>query len=143
MLDFIIKQWDKNKNSLREYLENASYDDVDTYEKLVKLVITHIINKDNDMYGETIKLSNLKEIDYGDYQGTLIYIFPADTYQPSAYDTFYISVEYGSCSGCDTLLSIVGYYFGETEKLGKEQVDDLMKLCLHLVQNIHRFKDED
>lgn len=143
MVDFIIKQWDKNKDSLRKYLEDAKYEDVNTYEKLVKLVITHIINKDNDMYGETIKLSNLKEIDYGDYQGTLIYVFPADTYQPSANDTFYTSVYYGSCSGCDTLLGIVGYCFGEAEKFGKEQVDDLMELCLHLVQNIHRFKDED
>lgn len=138
MIDFFVKQWDKNKDSLREYIKNNTMEKYDEYEKLVKLVLELVINKDNDVYGETIDIDKLKEIDYGDYQGCLIYVFPADTYQPMASDTFYTTVDYGSCSGCDTLLSITGYC--TEEKPNENQINHLMQLCLNLVQNAHRFK---
>ena len=138
MVDFIIKQWDKNKEILRKYFENNTADKYDQYKKLVKLVLELIVNKDNNVYGEEIDVDKLQEIDFGDYQGTLIYIFPTNIYQPSIYDTFYTSVHYGSCSGCDTLMGIFNYY---DEKPSKEQVDELMTLCLHLVQNTRRFKE--
>lgn len=139
MVDFFITQWDKNKEVLREYIKNNNMEKFDEYEKLVKLVLELVINKDNDVYGETINIDKLKEIDYGDYQGCLIYVFPNDTYQPMASETFYTTVDYGSCSGCDTLLSITGYV--TYEKPNENQVNKLMQLCLHLVQNTHRFKD--
>ena len=138
MIQFFIDQWDKNKNILREYFETNSKDNYDTYEKLVKLVLELIINKDNEVYGETVNTKKLKEIDYGQYQGCLIYIFPSDTYQPLANETFYMTVDYGSCSGCDTLLSIIENF---DEKPTKNQVKGLMKLCLNLIQNAHRFKE--
>lgn len=138
MVQLFIDQWDKNKNILREYFETHSKDNYDTYEKLVKLVLELIINKDNEVYGETVNIKKLKEIDYGQYQGCLIYIFPSDTYQPLAHETFYMTVDYGSCSCCDTLLSIIG---NSTEKPIKNQVKGLMKLCLNLIQNAHRFKE--
>lgn len=139
MIDFFIKQWEKNKDKLRDYFKNNTVDKYDEYKKLVKLVLNIIINNDNDVYGEKIDVSQLKEIDFGDYQGTLIYIFPADTYQPSANETFYMTVDYGSCSGCDTLMGIIDIFQDGTPS--DKQVDELMTLCLHLVQNAHRFKD--
>lgn len=138
MIDFFVNQWDKNKNALREYFENNNMENYDTYEKLVKLVLELVINKNNEIYGETINIDNLKEIDYGDYQGCLIYIFPSDTYQPMASETFYMTVDYGSCSGCDTLKSIMGWF---DEKPTENQVNELMQLCLNLIQNAHSFKD--
>lgn len=139
MVDFFITQWNKNKDVLREYIKNNNMENFDEYEKLVKLVLELVINKDNDVYGETINVEKLIEINFGEYQGCLIYVFPNDTHQPMASETFYTTVDYGSCSGCDTLLSIIGY--DTDEKPNKNQVEDLMELCLHLVQNTHRFWD--
>lgn len=141
MIDFFVKQWNKNHKKLREYFENNTINKYNNYKDLVKLVLELVINKDNYVYGETINIKKLKEIDYGNYQGCLIYVFPANTYQPLANDTFYTTVDYGSCSVCDTLLGIFGYT--TDERLTKKQVDELMQLCLNLVQNTHRFKDEE
>lgn len=140
MIDFFVKQWDKNKNILREYFKNNKMQSYDTYTKLVKLVLELVINKDvDDEDDETINIDKLIKIDYGEYQGSLIYVFPIDTYQPEVSETFYTTVEYGSCSACDTLASIIGY--DDEKKPNKHQVDMLMKLSLNLVQNTHRFKD--
>lgn len=139
MIDFFVKQWDKNHKKLREFFKNNTIEKYDEYKKLIKLVLELIINKDNNVYGETINIDELKEIDYGDYQGSLIYVFPANVYQPIARDTFYTTVDYGSCSVCDTLLSIIDYH--PEKKPNDNQIKDLMQLCLNLVQNTHRFKD--
>ena len=50
--------------------------------------------------------------------------------------------DYGSCSGCDTLLSISGY---DTEFPSEEQVNEYMTLSLHLVQRMFfcPFLDEE
>ena len=70
--------------------------------------------------------------DNGDYQGTLLYIIPFDKYQPEEYEYLMTFINYGSCSACDTLLSIQDY--GE-EKLTDDQVKDFMKLCKDILMN--------
>ncbi len=75
--------------------------------------------------------ARIHEIDDGDYQGTLLYIIAAEGYQPSQY--WYVTVSYGSCSGCDTLEGIKGYGDGPPSE---QQVKDYMTLSLHIVQGI-------
>ncbi len=72
-------------------------------------------------------------IDNGDYQGTLIYIIPRDTYQPDVEDYLVTNNYYGSCSGCDTLQAITEY---SSKPLSNGQIEDLMTLALHLVQRL-------
>lgn len=105
------------------------------------MLIQYVLNEGlNDDWDEIkINPDTLTEIDFGDYQGTLIYIFAQDTYQPSTNDTFYTSVEYGSCSGCDTLQAIQGYCLEELPN--EKQVEGYMKLSLDILQRINRFKD--
>ena len=77
-------------------------------------------------------IGNLHEIDDGDYQGTLLYIIPKKTYQPSYWEYVATYVYYGSCSGCDTLLGILSY----GEDLPNEvQVKEYAELCLDILQH--------
>lgn len=140
MIDLFVQQWENNKDLLKKYFETTNITEYDSYEKLIKIVLDKIINTDNDVYGETINLNKIIKIDYGDYQGTLIFVFPADCYQPSPYDTYYTTVSYGSCSVCDTLMSVVGGWCDD-DLPTNSQVDRLMTLSLHLIQNTHTFKD--
>jgi hypothetical protein len=75
-------------------------------------------------------VKNMTVIDDGDYQGTQIFIIPLNTYQPSVEEYVYTNTYYGSCSGCDTLLSICSY----NEKPSENQIQDYMTLALHLLQ---------
>ena len=70
-------------------------------------------------------------IDHGDYQGTLLFIIAASGYQPNKY--WFVKVDYGSCSGCDTLEGIRCYSDGPPSDA---QVADYMTLALHILQGI-------
>src|SRR5689334_18496066 len=74
------------------------------YKDIVRAVVEAIT--DEDGYA-TIDPKRIHEIDDGDYQGTLLYVIAANDYQPSDY--WFVKVNYGSCSGCDTLEAIRGY----------------------------------
>lgn len=104
------------------------------YDDIVKAVIS-VINPEND-YGKPSK-EKLHKIDDGDYQGTLLYIIPEDTYQPSDY--WYVKVGYGSCSGCDTLETIRNY---DDSPPNDEQIKDYMTLALHVVQGLKKLGDD-
>ncbi len=92
---------------------------------------------------QTFDLEKVHEIDDGDYQGTLLYIIPLDTYQPSYWEYVVTSVYYGSCSFCDTLQGIHRYEDGLPDK---EQVDGYMKLCLDILQHckyLYKFNEKE
>ena len=72
-------------------------------------------------------------IDDGHYQGTLVYVIGAQGYQPDDY--WFVKVNYGSCSGCDTLQGIKESYWGE-DGPSEQQLDDYMTLALHIVQRL-------
>lgn len=141
MIKEFVNQWDKNKKELEEYFRTHKQEEYNKYSKIVKLLIQYVLNEGlkDDCDGIKINPDTLTEIDFGDYQGTLIYVFAEDTYQPSTNETFYTSVGYGSCSGCDTLQDIQEY--GLEELPNEEQVEDYMKLSLNILQKINRFKD--
>ena len=133
MIKEFVKAWDANKEKLREYISTHEQEDYDSYKKIVTLLFEHVINpylKEKDDYSYDI--GHLHEIDDGNYQGTLLYLVPVDEYEPSSYQYVATFVEYGSCSGCDTLLGISGYDGGMPNK---EQVEEYMTLCLHILQH--------
>ena len=143
MVDKFTKKWYENKDKLQNYFETNTINNYDSYEQLVKAVLKYIINDGMENYHkldyEAIQIDKLVSIDYGDYQGTLIFVFPEYTYQPSTSETYYTFVDYGSCSGCDTLQGILTCYYDELPTEG--MVKELMTLSLHLIQNIHSFKE--
>ena len=140
MIKYCIEKWDKNKDLLRSVLNNnkllnhvLNKNDDDPleyleYKDLVKLTVMFILNDENEW-----NANKIKEIDDGDYQGTLLYLIPEDTYQPNSSEYLMTFVEYGSCSGCDTLQRI--QCFLDTKSRDKS-IDDLMNLCKDLICNM-------
>lgn len=136
--------WEKNKSQLEEYFRTHKQEEYDSYTKLVKLLFDITINPEINI--DTIWSSNARYatdkilvIDDGEWQGSLIFILHQNYYHPSVKNYVYTSVDYGSCSGCDTLLGINSYL---TDCLPTEkQIQDYMILCLHLLQNCVMMKE--
>ena len=143
MIREFIYLWERKEDWIREYIsENLDEFNRYEYQDLVAFLIENVLNDGERKFS----WDDITRIDYGDYQGTLIFVFHEETYQPGTWETYYTSVEYGSCSGCDTLLGIQSYGFMSGNALEKAeiQIKDYMKLLLDLFQGIHRFKgDED
>lgn len=131
--------WEKNKDKLEEYLRTTPQSEYGSYKDLVRSIFNIVINTDERIYDQ-YDTENIVSIDDGDYQGTLIFILHRDTYYPDVSDYVFTSVDYGSCSGCDTLLSISGY---EDDIPSDEQVEDYMTLCLHLLEHCKFMGGED
>lgn len=140
MIKYCVEKWDKNKDLLRSALSNnellnhvLNKNDDDPleyleYKDLVKLTVMFILNDENEW-----NANKIKEIDDGDYQGTLLYLIPEDTYQPNSSEYLMTFVEYGSCSGCDTL-QCIQCYLGVRSR--NKSIDDLMNLCKDLICNM-------
>ena len=140
MIKYCIEKWDKNKDLLKSVLNNNKLlnhvlnrnndDPLEylEYKDLVKLTVMFILNDENE-WNE----NKITEIDDGDYQGTLLYLIPEDTYQPNSSEYLMTFVEYGSCSACDTLQEIQCFL---GTKGRNESINDLMSLCKDLICNM-------
>lgn len=145
MIKSFINSWEKNKNILEAYIKTHKQEEYDSYVKLVKLIFDLVINPDINEYSfNQFNTECIDILNHGDYCGTLIFILHMDDYEPDLDGYVYTYVEYGSCSGCDTLLRINRY---DTDELPDEnQVQDYMTLCLHLIQHckcMGDFREED
>lgn len=134
MIKYFIDKWNQNQNHLKSVIENSNDWDKWDYIDLVKLVVDNILNHElEELPYYKFDSESITEIDNGEYQGTLLYLIPRETYQPDESEYIMTFVNYGSCSGCDTLQSIqsdIGY-------IEKEQiVKDFMLLCKDLVCNM-------
>lgn len=131
-----LSAWLCNGLKLKRWFEANKQSEYDSYQKILYKIIEIVINPYLKEYANyELDPSKIHEIDDGDYQGTLIYLIPYDTYQPSINEYILTAVEYGSCSACDTLLRISKY---DEDKPSKEQVHDYMLLALHMVQNCRK-----
>jgi hypothetical protein len=107
------------------------------YEEIVREVV-RAINPEEGY--DTPDPTRIQRLDFGDYQGTLLFIIPNTAYQPDKF--WFVKIAYGSCSGCDTLCDINQcLYDGDTPS--KEQLDDYMTLALHIVQAIKELGGEE
>lgn len=135
MIDEFIEKWYKYKDDLEEYFTETEQEKYSTYGDIVKVLFKFIINKNNE---DKYDINDIKKIDDGDYQGSQIFILHKETYQPDITEYVYTSNYYGSCSGCDTLLSISNYDEGLPTR---EQVEGYMTLALHLLQKCRYFEE--
>lgn len=134
MIKDFIEAWDKNKYKAEEFIKTHEQSEYcNSYKDLVKLLFDIVINPAFDNDCEKYDTENIMVIDDGDYQGTQVFILHEKTYQPNVKNYIYTHVYYGSCSGCDTLMSIC--YWDEDKIPSKEQVSDYMTLLLHLLQH--------
>lgn len=139
MIKEFVAAWDKNKPYLEKYFREHTQDQYDSYEKLVGVLFDVVINPAMHYYNR-YDIHKLRVIDDGHYQGTQIFIIPEDTYQPNVDEYVYTYIYYGSCSGCDTLLSINEWDNGLPND---KQVEGYMMLCLHLLQRCHRMVETE
>lgn len=135
MLKILVEKYDKNKDNLKEALSDIINSGID-YEDLVRLTFSVIYNDDDDAIEypyHALDCDEITTIDNGDYQGTLLFLIPFKTYQPSESEYLMTYVGYGSCSYCDTLASITEGNWGK--KFSESQVVDLLALCKDILTN--------
>ena len=97
--------------------------------EILRQIIIHVLNGgDKSM---NINPDEISVIDDGNYQGTQIFLFHVERYQPDVEDY------YGSC---DVLLGISDYEGG---LLNEEQIKEYMYLSLQLIQKIKKLYDEN
>lgn len=134
MLKYCLECWDKHKDDLKKELRSRTDLNGCEYIDLVKLIVKTVFVE--PVANCAWDAENITCVDNGDYQGTLLFLIPMDTYQPSENEYLMTYVGYGSCSGCDTLQSIQGWHSDET--LEEDQVKDFMALCKDIVTNTIR-----
>ena len=130
MLKYCLKKWDENKKKLEEELLKDPLLNECEYKHIVEKVVEIILNTNEEYLWNT---EGITEIDDGDYQGTLLFLIPRKTSQPSEYEYLMTYVGYGSCSGCDALLAIQDY--GE-KQISEDQLKDFMALCKDIITNM-------
>ena len=127
MIKEFVDLFNENREELKKYLKETEQREYPKYIDLVRLLIEKVINKGEEKYDK----DSITEIDNGYFQGTLLYTVPRMIDQPNQNDYILTYVNYGSCSGCDTLLGISRYDMGLPTD---EQVEDYLTLLLHLIQ---------
>ena len=124
MISEFVERWESNKNRLKKkYSEELP----ESYDQIVKDVIATITLENKFFVPDP---ERIQCVNYSEYQGAKVYIIGSKGYSPDDY--WYVRVEYGSCSGCDTLEAIKDY----DEEPTKEKVNDCMTLALHILQSI-------
>lgn len=137
MIKILRDNWAKNEGRLREAISQIEnlYDF--NYTDLVKLTFLHIYAPDApDHCG--LNLEQITTIDDGDYQGTLVFLIPFDTYQPTPDEYLMTYIGYGSCSVCDPLERIQDMGerpWNDQVPPTEEQIKDLLSLCEAIVCN--------
>lgn len=115
----------KNKDELvMLFAENHPSD----YKELVTNVL-RVVHPDVD---NGISLDEVHEICPKGHPGGLLYIFHSH-HECESRRYWYVKVDYGSCSACDTLLAIKGESY-DTPLFS--QIEQYMTLALHVVQGI-------
>ena len=120
----LVELWDKSRDNIRTRLVNE-YDNINEYKDLLVIILTEFAKTaGEDFDGDDFDICEHR---VGDYSGNIvfIYVFGYRWWEP---DLYVCQIEYGSCSGCDSLLSALSYKNKETS------VDALLTLCLHIVQ---------
>lgn len=144
MINIMKIRWNKNRETLRKVLSERTDLNTIEYKELVKLTFDVIFNECNHesnryairTHDQPLNLNAITKIDDGDYQGTLLFLIPFDTYQPGENEYLMTYIGYGSCSGCDVLQGLQS--FSANEKLDENQINGFMSLCKDIISNTIR-----
>ena len=98
MTRIMKERWDANNDKLRAVLAERIDLNECYYEYLVKLTFETIYNTSVTGLDRKLDLERITVVDNGDYQGTLLFLIPFDTYQPSEHEYIMTYIGYGSCS---------------------------------------------
>ena len=133
MLKYCYERWNQNKDKLEAALRETDLTMVG-YMDLCALVVKHILNTDDQEFSyENWDPNKITVIDDGDYQGTMLFLIPQNTYQPSEYGYLMTYIGYGSCTVCDYLQSIQPW---DKSEIDDETIKDFMGLCKDFVTNM-------
>lgn len=134
MLKYCIDKWYENKDKLEQALrEDETLTDCE-YEAIVKLIVKYILNPSSK---KEFDEDSITVIDNGNYQGCQLFMIPRKVYQPFAGEYLLTYIDYGSCSGCDTLKWIQKESWErKSQLLSERQVKEFMILCKDLVCNM-------
>ena len=131
MLKYCYEKWDKNKDKLEAALRKTDISRVE-YRDILVLTVENILNdEENPDYCWDTR--SITEINDGDYQGTLLYLIPQKTYQPSEHEYLMTYIGYGSCTCCDLLQSIQP---DSNEEITDDDIAEFMALCKDFVTNM-------
>ena len=133
MIQAFVDRYMSSKDKIREGFR-ANWPG--SYSDIVNAVVEAVKGEEYDT--PSLDPVRITVIDDGDYQGTQLYIIGTTGYQPSTYYSVY--VQYGSCSGCDSLQAIDPETDWDSDAYKKiiteENLDDVMMLALHIVQSL-------
>ena len=128
MIKEFIEKWGQGKDKL---YEKFFAKEPDGYSDIVKEVIMMINpqKKYNLPYHE-----NITCIDGESYQGTNLYIIRTWDLDSKFW---YVFVDYGSCSGCDSSEAILA-----SDDSKEQKTKDFVTLAMHIVQSIKLIEEE-
>ena len=137
MIKYCLQCWNENREILREaYRTRTGWNECE-YADVVAVTVECILNYGKDEFDEyRWDVKNITSIDNGNYQGTIMYLIPKDTYQPNESEYLLTYVDYGSCSGCDTLQAIQSHWDYDNKLLTEQQVIDFMQLSKDIITNM-------
>ena len=142
MIKICLEAWDKYSGELEAWYRSLSVEDLNSlsYKGITTKVfgmVSRYMEEDGKVVIDKLDLYNIVEIDNGDYQGTLLYLVPFDTYQPNEHEYLMTYIGYGSCSCCDTLqgLELCGDY---TENEYENTIKGHMTLARDILSHIIR-----
>ena len=143
MIKDFAEAWAKYKGDLQERIAESETHTSWNYDDLLKMLFETVVNPYLDEQGrDTFNMDHVTTVDDGSYSGTLLFVLYRGVFSPYISDYIYTSVYYGSCSVCDTLQAIQADYDEWEDKAPNErQVQDYMKLCLHLLQNCYCMRE--
>lgn len=99
----------------------------ESYAGLLSGVIDALFPKGDAEYSEHPDPKKVATVDFGDYQGTIVLVVGQRGYQRDRH--WVVSVDYGSCSGCDALKRAL-------DLRGDARVAGLMRIALTMVQGV-------
>lgn len=135
MIKYCLKKWDANKDKLEQFYRTTTGWNECDYLDIVEAVVAHVLNDGEYKRGKW-DVANITEIDNGNYQGTLLYLIPQNTSQPTEYEYLMTYVGYGSCAICDTLIAIQRY--GKGQHLTDNQIKSFMALSKDIITNMKK-----
>lgn len=140
MIKNFAEAWTKYKDNLQERIAESETHTNWDYDDLLKMLFETVINPYlGEQCKDTFNLEDITTIDNGSYSGVLVFVLYSGYFSPCvASDYIYTTIDYGSCSVCDTLQAIQADYDELEDKTpNKRQVNDYMNVCLQLLQNCY------